>query len=131
MPMHQQSHDIRYIIEYFACTHALAAHHQDSHEPQGIRSRATENKTQVYLPGSLIRYWSIGAEHRNQWRLLIQKLEMIAALQRLKTSYEPQEASSMMAFCINGKAKSMSELFMTHPPLDKRIEALRSGEYLK
>ncbi|EYH82546.1 hypothetical protein, partial [Salmonella enterica] len=23
------------------------------------------------------------------------------------------------------------ELFMTHPPLDKRIEALRSGEYLK
>ncbi|WP_227666696.1 hypothetical protein, partial [Klebsiella variicola] len=21
--------------------------------------------------------------------------------------------------------------FMTHPPLDKRIEALRSGEYLK
>lgn len=53
---------------------------------------------------------------------------MIAALQRLKTSYEPQEATSMMAFCINGKSKSLSELFMTHPPLDKRIEALRSGE---
>ncbi|HBQ78815.1 MAG TPA: protease HtpX [Erwinia persicina] len=57
--------------------------------------------------------------------------KMIAALQRLKTSYEPQEASSMMAFCINGKSKSMSELFMSHPPLDKRIEALRSGEYRK
>ncbi|EOI3527119.1 protease HtpX [Cronobacter dublinensis] len=57
--------------------------------------------------------------------------KMIAALQRLKTSYEPQEASSMMAFCINGKSKSLSELFLTHPPLDKRIEALRSGEYLK
>lgn len=40
---------------------------------------------------------------------------MIAALQRLKTSYEPQEATSMMAFCINGKSKSLSELFMTHP----------------
>ncbi|HHU7943424.1 TPA: hypothetical protein ACUKW2_005243, partial [Escherichia coli] len=25
----------------------------------------------------------------------------------------------------------LSELFMTHPPLDKRIEALRTGEYLK
>ncbi len=37
----------------------------------------------------------------------------------------------MMAFCINGKSKSLSELFMTHPPLDKRIEALRTGEYLK
>ncbi len=62
---------------------------------------------------------------------LVGREKMIAALQRLKTSYEPQEASSMMAFCINGKAKSMSELFMTHPPLDKRIEALRSGEYLE
>ncbi|MDP1369151.1 protease HtpX, partial [Klebsiella pneumoniae] len=39
--------------------------------------------------------------------------------------------SIMMAFCILGKAISMSELFMTHPPLDKRIEALRSCEYLK
>ncbi len=53
--------------------------------------------------------------------------KMIAALKRLKTSYEPQEASSMIAFCINGKSKSLSELFMSHPPLDKRIEALRSG----
>ncbi|EPT8872630.1 protease HtpX [Cronobacter dublinensis] len=62
---------------------------------------------------------------------LVGREKMIAALKRLKTSYEPQEASSMMAFCINGKSKSLSELFLTHPPLDKRIEALRSGEYLK
>ncbi|KHN56099.1 protease HtpX [Pectobacterium fontis] len=62
---------------------------------------------------------------------LVGREKMIAALQRLKTSYEPQEEGSMMAFCINGKSKSFSELFMSHPPLDKRIEALRSGEYLK
>jgi heat shock protein HtpX len=62
---------------------------------------------------------------------LVGRDKMIAALQRLKTSYEPQEEGSMMAFCINGKAKSFSELFMTHPPLDKRIQALRTGEYLK
>ncbi|EKN3888124.1 protease HtpX [Yersinia enterocolitica] len=62
---------------------------------------------------------------------LVGREKMIAALQRLKISYEPQEAGSMMAFCINGKSKSFSELFMSHPPLDKRIEALRSGEYLK
>ena len=62
---------------------------------------------------------------------LVGREKMIAALQRLKTSYEPQEPSSMMAFCINGKGKSFSELFMSHPPLDKRIEALRSGQYLK
>ncbi|PWC12144.1 protease HtpX [Brenneria corticis] len=62
---------------------------------------------------------------------LVGREKMIAALQRLKTSYEPQEESSMLAFCINGKSKSFSELFMSHPPLDKRIEALRSGAYLK
>jgi heat shock protein HtpX len=62
---------------------------------------------------------------------LVGREKMIAALQRLKTSYEPQEPGSMMAFCINGKGKSMSEFFMSHPPLDKRIEALRSGQYLK
>ncbi|WP_107759497.1 protease HtpX [Dickeya sp. Secpp 1600] len=62
---------------------------------------------------------------------LVGREKMIAALQRLKTSYEPQEAGNMMAFCINGKSKSLSELFMSHPPLDKRIEALRAGEYLK
>ncbi len=33
---------------------------------------------------------------------LVGREKMIAALQRLKTSYEPQEATSMMAFCING-----------------------------
>ncbi|MGP3060174.1 protease HtpX, partial [Serratia marcescens] len=47
---------------------------------------------------------------------LVGREKMIAALQRLKTSYEPQEAGSMMAFCINGKSKSFSELFMSHPP---------------
>ncbi|UVK77561.1 MAG: zinc dependent endoprotease [Sodalis sp. Fse] len=62
---------------------------------------------------------------------LVGREKMIAALQRLKDSCEPQAASSMMAFCINGRNKSFSELFMSHPPLDKRIEALRAGTYLK
>lgn len=61
---------------------------------------------------------------------LVGREKMIAALQRLKTSYEPQEEGAMMALCINGKSKSLSELFMSHPPLDKRIDALRNGKYL-
>lgn len=61
---------------------------------------------------------------------LVGREKMIAALQRLKTSCEPQEDGSMMAFCINGRFKSFSELFLSHPPLDKRIEALRIGTYL-
>lgn len=62
---------------------------------------------------------------------LVGSAKMIAALQRLKTSYEPQEEANLMAFCINGKSKALSELLMSHPPLDKRIEALRSGQYLQ
>ncbi len=60
---------------------------------------------------------------------LVGREKMIAALERLKVSHEPQLEGSMMAFGVNGK-KSLSELFMTHPPLEKRIEALRQGEYL-
>ena len=52
--------------------------------------------------------------------------KMIAALERLREGHEPQLEGTMMAFGINGK-RSMSELFMSHPPLEKRIEALRQN----
>ncbi|GAD89236.1 protease HtpX [Vibrio halioticoli NBRC 102217] len=58
---------------------------------------------------------------------LVGKHKMIAALERLKTSHEPQLEGSMMAFGINGK-RSLTELLMSHPPLDKRIEALRNTQ---
>lgn len=57
---------------------------------------------------------------------LVGKHKMIAALERLKMSYEPQLEGSMMAFGINGK-QTMTELLMSHPPLDKRIAALRQS----
>ncbi|WP_064603019.1 protease HtpX [Photobacterium sp. J15] len=60
---------------------------------------------------------------------LVGKEKMIAALERLKMGQESQLEGSMMAFGITGK-KSLSELFMTHPALDKRIDALRRGEHL-
>lgn len=60
---------------------------------------------------------------------LVGKEKMIAALERLKMGQESQLEGSMMAFGITGK-KSLSELFMTHPTLDKRIDALRRGEHL-
>lgn len=57
--------------------------------------------------------------------------KMIAALQRLKTSYEPEESATVMAFCINGKMGRFGELLMSHPPLDKRIAALRNTSQLQ
>ena len=57
---------------------------------------------------------------------LVGSNKMIAALERLRQGHEPQLEGSMMAFGINGK-RSISELFMSHPPLEQRIEALRRG----
>ncbi len=54
--------------------------------------------------------------------------KMIAALERLRMGHEPQLEGTMMAFGINGKPR-MSELFMSHPPLEARIEALRQSRF--
>ncbi|WP_432453183.1 MULTISPECIES: protease HtpX [unclassified Agarivorans] len=56
---------------------------------------------------------------------LVGKQKMIRALQRLGGSREPEMEGSLMAFGINGK-RSMSELLLSHPPLEKRIAALRA-----
>jgi heat shock protein HtpX len=52
--------------------------------------------------------------------------KMIAALQALQRAHEaPSMPSQLAAFGINGGG--MSRLFMSHPPLDERIAALRNG----
>ena len=52
--------------------------------------------------------------------------KMIKALERLKYNHESRLEGSMMAFGISGK-KAKSELFLSHPPLEKRIAALRNS----
>ncbi|OGS80533.1 MAG: zinc metalloprotease HtpX [Gallionellales bacterium GWA2_55_18] len=53
--------------------------------------------------------------------------KMIAALERLKINHEQAALpEKIAAFGISGGHK-FSKLFMTHPPLEERIEALRSG----
>jgi heat shock protein HtpX len=53
--------------------------------------------------------------------------KMIAALERLRRLHEPSQLPSQMAaFGINGGlGEGLRKLFMTHPPLEERIEALR------
>ncbi|MBY0555492.1 protease HtpX [bacterium] len=65
--------------------------------------------------------------------------KMTAALMKLQRVYELPQAKSeddeegqdkLMAFKISGKSKgAMSALFMTHPPLEERIAALRNRTY--
>jgi heat shock protein HtpX len=53
--------------------------------------------------------------------------KMIAALRRLQSIHEPSHLpDQMVAFGINGGlAEGMRKLFMSHPPLSQRIEALQ------
>lgn len=55
---------------------------------------------------------------------LVGKNKMILALERLKTSCAPKDNFSMISFCINGNNHTFSDLFLSHPSLEKRIEAL-------
>lgn len=53
--------------------------------------------------------------------------KMISALERLKSNHqESQLEGQLTAFGITGK-RAWTELFMSHPPLEKRIAALRNN----
>lgn len=56
--------------------------------------------------------------------------KMIAALERLKAQYEPSQLPDQIrAFGISGgQGMGLKRLFMSHPPLDERIEALRAAD---
>lgn len=63
---------------------------------------------------------------------LVGKQKMIAALQRLQQIHEPQDMEGQLAaFAINGKTGGLSALFLSHPPLEKRIEALKNLDSFK
>ena len=55
--------------------------------------------------------------------------KMIAALERLKLNHDqPQLPDQVKAFGISGQTGwGLQRLFMSHPPLDERIAALRAG----
>lgn len=61
---------------------------------------------------------------------LVGRNKMIAALERLKQQYEPSHLpDKMAAFGISGKQSQIGRLFMSHPPLNERIAALREAAY--
>lgn len=53
---------------------------------------------------------------------------MIAALERLRHQHTASLPEKMAAFGIAGGGRSVMRLFMTHPPLEERIAALRNAQ---
>jgi heat shock protein HtpX len=56
------------------------------------------------------------------------RANMIAALERLKASTPGQLPESLQAFGISGAPGKLGRLFLSHPPLEERIAALRAGD---
>ncbi|MGB0453308.1 MAG: protease HtpX [Bacteriovoracaceae bacterium] len=88
------------------------------------------------LSAPIVMWFSRFREYRadSGGAYLVGKHKMIAALEKLKTHYDPatkselpEGAEAMQALQISGKLK-WSEVFSTHPPLEKRINALRNSQ---
>lgn len=85
----------------------------------------------MILASIIVMYFSRQREYRADAGAaqLTSKEDMIGALQTLKREMgiPDQMPESLNAFGINsGKRSGMKALFMTHPPLDERIAALRN-----
>ncbi|BDY05829.1 protease HtpX [Ferrimonas sp. YFM] len=80
------------------------------------------------LASFIVMYYSRQREYRADagGAALAGRHKMIAALERLRGGQESQMPATMAAFGISGK-KSMSELLMSHPPLEKRIAQLQAS----
>ncbi len=80
------------------------------------------------LASVIVMYFSRQREFRADagGAALAGREKMVAALERLRHGQDSTMPQNMAAFGISGKT-AMSELFMTHPPLEQRIDALRRG----
>lgn len=80
------------------------------------------------LASIIVMYFSRYREYRADAGAakLVGAHKMISALQRLRAGRDSQLDSSMAAFGIKGK-RAKSELFLSHPPIEKRIAALQAG----
>ncbi len=104
----------------------------DSREGPGIGAFVAEIVAQLVLGvlASMIVMWF---SRQREFRAdagganLAGREKMISALERLKVNHEQATLPEQMAaFGISG-GHAFAKLFMTHPPLDERIEALRAG----
>lgn len=80
------------------------------------------------LASTIVMWFSRRREFRADaaGALLSSPQAMIGALSALKKAHAPEMPEQMAAFGINsGVAKGIKRLFMSHPPLDERIDALK------
>jgi heat shock protein HtpX len=104
----------------------------DGRDGPGIGAFVAEIAAQLVLgilASTIVMWFSRQREFRADagGASLAGRNKMIAALERLKGNHEQTVLpEKIAAFGISG-GKGFAKLFMTHPPLDERIEALRNA----
>jgi heat shock protein HtpX len=110
---------------------ALAGHSEEEHHGPGIGFWITSMAAELFLgflASMIVMWFSRQREFRADagGARLAGRRNMIAALQRLRQMSEPSHLPpEMAAFGIRGGG-GLTKLFMTHPPLEDRIAALRA-----
>ncbi len=105
----------------------------DPREGPGIGAFVAEIAAQIVLGilASMIVMWF---SRQREFRAdagganLAGRQKMIAALERLKMNHEQAVMPQNMAAMAISSQGGFTRLFMTHPPLEERIEALRAGK---
>jgi heat shock protein HtpX len=106
---------------------------KNDREESGIGFFLTTLVAQVVLgilAGTIVNWYSRRREFRADrgGANLAGTGSMISALEALKRSHGQPMPQQMQAFGINtGETKGFMRLFMSHPPLDERIAALRAA----
>ncbi|MFA7300593.1 MAG: protease HtpX [Sideroxydans sp.] len=105
----------------------------DGHNGPGIGAFVAEIAAQIVfgiLASTIVMWFSRQREFRADagGANLAGRQKMIAALERLKLNHEQAAAlpKNMSAMAISS-GSGLSRLFMSHPPLEERIEALRNA----
>jgi heat shock protein HtpX len=120
------------VIGYLVDQFLLRGEDDDRHGP-GIGYFVVSIFAQIVLGilASTIVFWF---SRRREFRAdaggarLAGREGMIRALERLKAQTEPEPLPDQFAaFGVSGKTSGWSRLFMTHPPLEERIAALRQS----
>ncbi len=115
----------------YAVDRALASDEEESQGP-GMAYWITSIVAEIFL-GFLATMIVMWFSRKREFRAdaggasLAGRGKMIAALERLRAAHEPtQLPNAVQAFGIRGGgAQGLMRLFMSHPPLEERIEALR------
>jgi heat shock protein HtpX len=115
----------------FVVDRALQGNNSEEYRGPGVGYWVTSIAAELVL-GILASFIVMWFSRQREFRAdaggasLAGREKMIAALERLRAVHEPSHLPEQMAaFGIKGGGGGLAKLFMSHPPLEQRISALR------